>query len=125
MQDRLLVFKPAVVARREALSLTEPTRKYPVVLDSHAFTETVRMKLPAGFEVDELPDPVKLDTAFGSYKTSYVVKDGELVFTRALAQRATYNSFRTLPVSAQFLRKDARCGTGSSRTGEEIALAFE
>lgn len=89
MQDRLLVFKPAIVARREALTLTEPSRKYPVVLDSHAFTETVRMKLPAGFEVDELPDAVKLDTAFGSYKTSYEVKDGELVFTRALAQRAT------------------------------------
>ena len=89
MQDRLLVFKPAVVARREALSLTEAIRKYPVVLDSHAFTETVRMKLPAGFEVDEMPDPVKLDTAFGSYKTSYEVKDGELVFTRSLAQKAT------------------------------------
>ena len=89
MQDRLLVFKPAIVARREALALTEPNRKYPVVLESHAFTETVRMKLPAGFEVDEMPDAVKLDTAFGSYKTSYEVKDGELVFTRALAQRAT------------------------------------
>lgn len=36
-----------------------------------------------------MPDAVKLDTAFGSYKTSYEVKDGELVFTRALAQRAT------------------------------------
>jgi len=88
MQDRLLVFKPAIVARREAVSLTEPSRKHPVVLDSHAFTETVRMKLPVGFDVDELPDAVKLDTAFGSYKTSYEVKNGELVFTRALAQRA-------------------------------------
>jgi len=89
MQDRLLVFKPAIVSRREALALTESKRRYPVVLGSMAFTETVRLKLPAGFEVDELPDPVKLDAAFGSYKTSYEVKDGELVFTRALAQRAT------------------------------------
>src|SRR5215510_4725924 len=32
MQNRLLVFKPVVVARREALSLTEATRKHPVVL---------------------------------------------------------------------------------------------
>ncbi len=89
MQNRLLVFKPAIVARREALMFTEPKRKFPVVLSSHAFTETVRMKLPAGFAVDELPDAVKLNTAFGSYQTSYEVKDGELVFTRALAQRAT------------------------------------
>ena len=46
------------------------------------------MKLPAGFEVDELPDAVKIDAPFGSYKTSYEVKNGELVFTRSLAQRA-------------------------------------
>ena len=89
MQNRLLVFKPAIVARREELDFTHPKRKYPVVLGAHAFTETVRMKLPVGFEVDELPDAVKLETAFGSYKTSYEVKDGELVFSRALAQRAS------------------------------------
>jgi hypothetical protein len=88
MQGRLLVFKPAIVSRREALFLTEAKRSQPIVLESHAFTETVRVKLPAGFDVDELPDVVKLDTAFGSYKTSYEVKDGSLTFTRTLAQRA-------------------------------------
>ena len=88
MQGRLLVFKPAIVSRREALFLTEGTRSQPIVLESHAFTETVRVKLPAGFEVDELPDVVKLETTFGSYKTSYEVKNGELVFSRTLAQRA-------------------------------------
>src|SRR6266566_654936 len=94
MQNRLLVFKPAIVSRQESLSLTEAARKHPVVLDSRSFSETVRVKLPAGFEVDELPDPLKIDASFGSYKTTYVVKDGELVFTRTLAQRAG-----TIPVS--------------------------
>ena len=88
MQNRLLVFKPAIVSRRESLSLTEPTRKHPVVLEARSFSETVRVKLPAGFEVDELPDPLKLDASFGSYNTTYAVKDGELTFTRTLAQRA-------------------------------------
>jgi len=88
MQGRLLVFKPAIVSRREGLFLTEAKRSQPVVLRSHSFTETVRVKLPAGFDVDELPDVVKLETTFGSYKTSYEVKDGALTFTRTLAQRA-------------------------------------
>jgi hypothetical protein len=88
MQGRLLVFKPAIVSRRETLFLTEPTRSHPIVLDSRSFSETVRVKLPAGFEVDELPDVAKLETAFGSYKTSYEVKGTELIFTRTLAQRA-------------------------------------
>ncbi len=89
MQNRLMVFKPAIVGRREALLMTEVRRQYPVVLKPRSFTETLRLKLPDGFEVDELPDAVKLDTAFGTYQTTYEVKDGELVFTRALAQRAT------------------------------------
>jgi hypothetical protein len=88
MQNRLLVFKPVIVSRQDSLYLTEPTRKHPIMLDALNFSETVRVKLPAGFEVDELPDPLKIDASFGSYKTTYAVKDGELVFTRALAQRA-------------------------------------
>jgi hypothetical protein len=94
MQDRLLVFKPAIVSRREVLSLTDSTRKLPVVLTARNFTETVRVKLPAGFDVDELPDPVKLDTPFGSYQTTYAVKDDQLLFTRNLKQLAT-----TIPVT--------------------------
>jgi transglutaminase-like putative cysteine protease len=88
MQNHLLVFKPAIVSRREFLSLTESKRKHPVVLESNAYSETVHVKLPVGFEVDELPDAVKLDTPFGTYATSYDVKDGQLVFKRTLVQKA-------------------------------------
>jgi hypothetical protein len=84
MQGRLLVFRPAIVSRRESLSLTEPVRKHPVVLTPQAYSETTKVKLPGGFAVDEMPDAVKLETAFGSYTTTYVVNDGELVFTRTL-----------------------------------------
>jgi len=89
MQDRLLVFKPVVVSRREGLALTAATRKHPVVLHANAYSETVQVKLPAGFTVDEVPDPVKLETAFGTYVTSYEVKNNQLVFKRQLSQQAT------------------------------------
>lgn len=101
MQGRLLVFKPAIVSRRESLSLTEAKRQNPIVIKSTAYSETVRMQLPAGFVVDEMPDPVKLDTSFGSYATTYEVKDGQFVFTRKLIQSAAtipaeqYNSARS------------------------------
>jgi len=88
MQGRLLVFKPAVVSRRETLALTAAERKHPVVLRSSSYSETARFKLPAGFDVDELPEPVKLEAAFGTYVTSYEVKDGELIFKRSFLQRA-------------------------------------
>src|SRR6185503_2606734 len=38
MQNRLLVFKPVVVARWEALALTAATRKHPVVLHANAYS---------------------------------------------------------------------------------------
>ena len=101
MQNRLLVFKPAIVSRRESLFLTEAKRKHPVVLRSTAYSESVSVKLPAGFVVDELPDPVKLNTSFGSYATTYEVKDQQLIFTRKLVQNAItipvdqYNSVRS------------------------------
>jgi hypothetical protein len=70
------------------LYLTEEMRKHPIVLEAEAFNETVRVKLPEGFAVDGMPDPVKLDTPFGTYSASYEIKDNQLHFTRALVQRA-------------------------------------
>lgn len=89
MQGRLMVFKPVVVSRREGLALTALTRTHPVVLGNNAYSETVKVQLPTGFTVDELPDPVKIQTPFGSYVTSYEVKGTELVFKRQLSQVAT------------------------------------
>ena len=116
MQDRLLVFKPAVVARGESVRLDGQTRKHPIVLESEAFSETVRFKLPAGFDVDEMPDPVKINSDFGSYTASYEVKDGQLVFTRSLVQRAA-----TIPVEKY---GDVRAFFGRVRASEEAPVVL-
>ncbi|NOT49089.1 MAG: DUF3857 domain-containing protein [Acidobacteria bacterium] len=84
MQNRLLVFKPVIVGRRNAVFLTEPKRVNPIELDSNSMRETVTFQLPAGFSVDEVPSPVSLETAFGKYVTNYEAKDGKLVFTRSI-----------------------------------------
>jgi hypothetical protein len=84
MQDRLLVFKPAIASRTNSIYLTEKIRKHPVMLESNSFTEKATIKLPVGFVVDEVPDPVSLQTAFGKYSTSYEVKEGKLIFIRSL-----------------------------------------
>ena len=88
MAGRLLVFNPSIVSRTESLALTSSDRVAPVVLQARSFNETVRVKIPVGFQVDEMPDAVKLETPFGNYATHYEVKDGQLVFTRKLTQRA-------------------------------------
>ncbi|MDQ3633069.1 MAG: DUF3857 and transglutaminase domain-containing protein [Acidobacteriota bacterium] len=84
MQNRLLVFKPAIVSRSNSIYLTEKQRTHPVSLDSNSFNETAVFELPEGFAVDEVPDAVNLKTSFGKYSTSYEVKDGKLIFKRSL-----------------------------------------
>ena len=97
-QNRLLVFKPALVSR---LELSEGKRFNAVILDSTAYSETVKINLPKGFVVDETPDAVNLETSFGKYTAAYEVKDGQLIFTRALTLQRTsipsekYDSVRT------------------------------
>ncbi|MBC7911959.1 MAG: DUF3857 domain-containing protein [Pyrinomonadaceae bacterium] len=93
MQDKLLVFRPAIFGQMRTLSLTEAKRNHPIVLEAEAYKDTVRIKLPAGFVVDEMPDAMKLETSFGTFSATYEVKDGYLVFTRNLIQRTA-----TIPV---------------------------
>lgn len=101
MQNRLLVFKPVIVGRRNELFLTEDKRNHPVMLDSQAMKETVVFNLPQGFVVDEMPESVNLETPFGKYSTSYEVKENKLVFTRSLTTMRT-----TVPVEKYGLVKD-------------------
>lgn len=100
MQNRLLVFKPAIVNRANSIYLTEKTRQYPIVFDSDSFEETTVFNLPKGFVVDEMPDAMNMETPFGKYTTSYKVEDGKLYYTRLLIVNRTtvsvdkYNSVR-------------------------------
>ena len=101
MQNRLLVFKPAIANRSNSVYLTEKSRNAPVILDADSFSETAVFTLPAGFVVDEMPDAVSLETPFGKYSTKYESKDGKLVFTRSLITTRT-----TVPVDKYNSVKD-------------------
>jgi len=87
------VFRPSVVTRRGTLLFSDAKRQNPVRLDAEAFQETVRVKLPAGFKIDEMPDGGKLETPFGTYTCSYQAQGDELIFERKLEIRAA-----TVPV---------------------------
>jgi hypothetical protein len=89
MQNRLLVFKPAIVGRRNSVVLSEPKRKTPIEIESGMIKESAVFLLPSGFVVDEMPDPVKIDVPFGVYETSYEIKDGKLHYSRSMTMKRT------------------------------------
>jgi len=78
MQNRLLVFRPALLSRREAVTFMEGVRHYPIEIEPEGFEEQSEIALPEGFAVDELPDRVKLESAFGTYDSA-VETDGKVL----------------------------------------------
>ncbi len=84
MGNRLLMFRPAMVARRGATSFPDPERKYPVELDAHAYAETATIATPAGFVVDERPEPLVLEAEFARYHGEVEELEGQLVLHREL-----------------------------------------
>jgi hypothetical protein len=88
MRGRLLMFRAAPISRGETPDLAKETRKHPVVLEAQAFQENTRIKLPAGFEPDEMPDSLELSESFGKYAASWEIKDGYLHFKRKLVLHA-------------------------------------
>ena len=84
MQDACSSSSPPSSRAATRCSLTEPSRKHPVVLDSQLIPRRSASSCPEGFVVDELPDAVKLDASFGNYSTAYEVKEGLLSFTRRM-----------------------------------------
>lgn len=89
MQQRLMVFKPAIISRLDRLSFSDGRRMNPYMIDATFYSENVRIKLPEGFEVDEMPEPVNVETNFGKYSADYKVDDGHIVFSRRLRLERT------------------------------------
>lgn len=87
MGGRLIVFKPAIVSRRNYTYFTEEERTHPIELRSNAFQEVVTVTLPEGFSVDERPQDVESSTDFGLYRAAWEPGDGRLVFRRSLEVR--------------------------------------
>lgn len=85
MRGLLLVVRSGVLSPPGVIRLAEPTRQYPVVLNSESFEETMRMKLPNGFEVDELPAPSQLSSSFGKFSSKCEVKEGYLTCLRSMS----------------------------------------
>lgn len=84
MQGRLMMINPSLIPRRAQVSVSRPTRRTPIEIDAEAYTEIFRFKLPTGFVVDEMPEPLVLESAYGNYLMKCESTDTEVVITRKL-----------------------------------------
>lgn len=85
MRDALIVFKPVLVSRRGSALLRPGERKSPVVFDAYSLSETTEFELPEGFRVDEMVEPVEVESQFGWYSArGRLGEEGRLIFERTL-----------------------------------------
>jgi hypothetical protein len=83
----LLMIRPRVLGS-EGLETDHKARLVPINLsETMQEQDDYTIVLPAGYAVDEIPDPVKLDLGFASYESSSNVKGNVLHYTRTYTVR--------------------------------------
>jgi hypothetical protein len=84
----LLMVRPRVLGSENLYSDRKERHNIPINLsETMQVQDDYTIELPAGYAVDEIPDPVKLDLDFASYESSSVVKDHTLHYTRTYTVR--------------------------------------
>ena len=83
----LLLVRPRVVGD-DALPFDDKPRKYPIDLEATGrWRDDFDIALPAGYVVDEAPDPVDLDLDFASYHSTVTAKNNVLHYQREYVVR--------------------------------------
>ncbi len=85
----LMLVRPRVVGDKQiGIDFVKP-RLYPVELEaSSRENDTYEIELPAGFVVDDIPDPVKIDVGFASYQSKTEVSGQLLRYHREYVVRS-------------------------------------
>ena len=83
----LLLVRPRVVGD-QAVPFDDKPRTLPIDLEATGkWHDSFDISLPAGYVVDEMPDPVDMDVEFASYKSSIAVKGNLLHYEREYVVR--------------------------------------
>jgi len=84
IDNRLLVFKPALFGMDVPLPNLTETRLTPLMISATSYQETIEATIPEGFAVDELPMPFTVRHPLGSFRLECQVKGSRVIFERSL-----------------------------------------
>jgi transglutaminase-like putative cysteine protease len=87
MSGRLYVVRAGMLASGGEYSFSSKQRSSPVKLKSDLRHDSIRIQLPAGFQVDEIPQPIKIDGPYGRLEASWTVRNGEIAMSDTLEVR--------------------------------------
>ena len=96
------------------------TRKYDIVMDASIYqNDTVTIRIPEGYGIENLPKSVEIDSPYGYFKSDITEESGQLIYTQTLEikkgrfpvaefdeMKKFYNRIETLQSGKVGLKKD-------------------
>lgn len=110
-----LLVRPRVIGS-DGWNLLDKPRKYPISFDGvETLRDSFNVKIPPGYAVDDVPDPVNVDVGFAAYRSQVTAEGDVLHYQRELVLRQV-----TLPPTdySQLLKLNAAIATDES--GEAV-----
>lgn len=114
----LIILRPRVLGLKGSSVFSDPDRRYPVEYPEATLqTDEFDFTLPAGYAVDELPSPVKIDCGYISYQSKTTLDGNVVRYTR------TYQVNKVMvPVSGL---KDLRAALAAISNDERSAVVLK
>src|SRR5580704_169445 len=111
----LLILRPRVVGDKGSNILTGKARKYPIECEGTTLQSDVfDITLPAGYVVDELPQPVEVKCDYATYKSGVEVKDNVLHYNRTYEIKGVVVPTEKLPEVRDFFHQVAAAEKSSA-----------
>jgi transglutaminase-like putative cysteine protease len=111
----LLILRPRVVGEKGSNILTGKPRKYPIEFEGTTLQSDVfDITLPAGYVVDELPQPVEAKCDYATYKSDVEVKDNILHYKRTYEIKGVVVPTEKLPEVRDFFHQVAAAEKSSA-----------
>lgn len=89
LQGRLLTLAPGQLAPGTEFVFPARERKQPVQLPATIRRDVVRVKVPEGFVVDEMPDVIQAEGAYGKFRAEWRAEPGLIVLDQRLEVKDT------------------------------------
>lgn len=83
----LILVRPGALALDADYVFTTTERKLPVKLEGEVYKDSVRIQLPPGYKVDEIPDAVKFESPYGVYQASWKADGAGILFEQSTEVR--------------------------------------
>jgi transglutaminase-like putative cysteine protease len=111
----LLIIRPRVIGEKGSSILSGKARKYPIEFSEATLqSDMFDITLPAGYVVDELPEPVDAKCDYATYKSNVEVKDNVLHYKRVYEVKGVVVPTEKLPEVRDFFHQVAAAEKSSA-----------